>query len=131
MKKIKIGLPNETNDVKVKFEDMLHNSETVMQSVFDKIERKHACGYCPYTSNNKYHLKAHVENVHMKIRRHFCKQCNYASNKKDGLTNHIKVVHEKSKYVCEDCGYTIERKALLKSHKASAHGVSFDSKEYL
>ena len=118
--------PIDVREELVQFEDTKGDLHTLIRSVDNKGQRKHACENCPYTSTSRSHLKEHVENVHEKIRKHFCKECNYASYRKRGLNHHIKVVHDKSMHVCEDCGYAIERKALLNSHRASAHGISFN-----
>ena len=108
----------------VQFEDRQGNIKTTLNRSGNKGRRKHACGDCPYTSTSRSHLKEHIENIHEKIKRHFCKECDYASYHKGDLTRHIKKVHEKSINVCEDCGYGVERKALLNSHRASVHGFN-------
>lgn len=113
----------DTNEEFVQFEDKQGNIKTTLNRSGNKGSRKHACGSCPYTSTSRSHLKEHVENIHEKIKRHFCKECQYASYHKGDLTHHVRKLHEKSINVCEDCGYAVERKALLNSHRASVHGI--------
>ena len=113
----------DTYEEFVQFEDKLGNIKTTLNRSGNKGTRKHACGSCPYTSTSRSHLKEHVENIHEKIKRHFCKECQYASYHKGDLTHHIRKLHERSINVCEDCGYAVERKALLNSHRASVHGI--------
>ena len=117
------GNEDTRNDEFVQFEDKQGNIKTTLNRSGNKGSRKHACGSCPYTSTSRSHLKEHVENIHEKIKRHFCKECQYASYHKGDLTHHVRKLHEKSINVCEDCGYAVERKALLNSHRASVHGI--------
>ena len=56
----------------------------------DKCRARHPCGLCEYSCSYPSDLKAHVNNVHNKIKKFACPKCIYTSTKKGYLDRHMR-----------------------------------------
>ena len=87
------------------------------------------CDHCPYSSRDKFVVKRHIEEKHLRQKNHSCDMCDFKSCSKDRLKGHKKRVHEKNNEVhegviraCDKCSYTTTTVLNLNNHKRRTHG---------
>ena len=76
------------------------------------------CDLCSFVTTTQSDLTAHVEARHEKPEKKFsCNQCNFSAARKATLKQHLDTVHGvKKKFTCETCGYKCDRKTRLNKH---------------
>ena len=67
---------------------------------------------CEYASTRKGTLEKHVQAVHDKIKPFTCEVCSQKFNQKAHMTAHLDAIHLKRKLQCPDCDYAASRYGL-------------------
>ena len=83
--------------------------------------KPYTCDECGMRFSQRASKRAHVRNVHLKIRRFKCKYCGKAFAEKTGLRSHEAAVHGDAKaarFECEHCGKRWYEKGTYLKHKA-------------
>ena len=113
-------------NVKIHMKNVHSKSEDIISSrgyKLHKVIKNFKCELCPFKTNNRRNLNAHINGVHNE--NHVCIECGYTYGCKQNLKRHIDEVHEKikgnNKFKCEKCPYTSGRKQRLKSHIEVVH----------
>jgi KRAB domain-containing zinc finger protein len=81
------------------------------------------CTKCDYVTDNKQHLKNHI-NTHNPHRTEFpCPQCDYKATRLDHLKTHIRI-HNPDRFKdqkCTHCNYATDQKQNLRQHTERHH----------
>ena len=56
------------------------------------------CEYCDYKSDNKPHLKDHVNSIHLGIKQFRCGVCNFECASKGSMKRHVMIHTGKEKH---------------------------------
>ena len=90
----------------------------------DAPDKKFKCDQCPWSTPQRHRMKAHVEDVHEKIKSHNCEECGYATSRRDRLERHWDARHNQGekKFKCGRCPYSSPENAKLQRHIGRVHG---------
>ena len=70
-------------------------------------------------------MKAHIKEVHQKIKAHKCQECDKLFSRKFDLALHVERIHLKikpsRKFICKECDAPFERKEYLECHMNKVH----------
>lgn len=78
--------------------------------------KRFICHSCPYSTNNKGHLKRHFL-VHSGERPYKCEICNKGFTQSQDLRNHMFIHTGQKPYTCSVCSMTFRQSSTLKRHK--------------
>ena len=90
----------------------------------DTPNKRFKCDQCSWSTPQRHRMKAHVEEVHEKIKSHNCEECGYATSRRDRLERHWDARHNQGekKFKCGRCPYSSPENAKLQKHIERIHG---------
>ena len=90
---------------------------------YTRDDTKRSCDIegCRYSSFRKLDIRAHKDNVHLKIK-HICENCGFCASSKSNLIGHMKSLH-KDQYPenCNLCGKCFKSCSALMTHQENKH----------
>ena len=80
------------------------------------------CDLCEYSTQIKYKLKCHINDVHLKLKPFACDKCDLSFARRNYLTRHIQVVHMKTtSFACDQCDQSFLNQSDLLDHVEIVH----------
>ena len=105
---------------------LIYHKSSIHKS--EELEFKYGCELCHHETISKGHMKAHIKEMHGRIKKYICEYCEYAAFTTGNLQKHKKYYHGSAKsdankiHQCEKCSYRSAQKSTLNAHFRRAHG---------
>ena len=94
----------------------------LMRQIDRNVKNLLPCHQCSMKFGTSYHLKAHVDSVHKKLRPYQCEQCITKFGQRGNLQRHIATVHQNNLSInCSLCHYKFSIMSDLKRHVKYVH----------
>ena len=105
------------------FQCIIEGCDYSCKVAYTRNDTKIICGIedCQYSSFRKLCIRAHKDNVHLKIK-HICESCGFSASSNSNLIGHKKSLH-KDQYPenCDICGKCFISPSALMTHKENKH----------
>ena len=74
------------------------------------------CKFCNVTLSSNFHLKNHIDSVHLKKQDFKCNECKASFGLEGNLKRHIKYIHELDAIKCVKCNKEFKTRYHLQNH---------------
>lgn len=87
-----------------------------------KSKGRHECDLCGRCFDDARPLRAHMDQVHKKLRPYVCSQCGYSASSRSALRTHIRSHTGEKPFKCDQCAYSASDHNALRRHKMRHSG---------